>query len=70
MRRSDQEEDLEICIGIDFLVFQYHHLTIYLNRADKEPRSQAKCLASARAAIPLLESLVSATSQVFNGLVW
>jgi len=66
--RKDQSEQDEIQLGINVLIFQYHHLMVFLTRADNN--SKKTCLDSARAAISLLDKLVSNSEQVFNGIVW
>jgi hypothetical protein len=58
----------EIQLGISFLTFQNHHLVVHLTRNDKTAGEE--CLASARAAINLLESLVSNSTAVYNGISW
>lgn len=57
-----------IQIGINFLNFQYYHLQVYLTRSDKSRHST--CLAAARSAIRLLDTLVSHTNVFYNGIIW
>jgi hypothetical protein len=55
-------------LGLKFVDFRYHSLVVFLTRrriADRET-----CLKSARSALALLGSLVSNSSQVYNGIVW
>jgi hypothetical protein len=64
----DPEEKKAVQLGIDFLTFQYYHLSVYLTRADKA--NPNACLTAARSAISLLDTLVANSAQVFNGIVW
>jgi hypothetical protein len=57
-----------INLGFDFLTYQYHHLIVCLTRSDSS--SRAICLRSARVAISILQTLVSHSEEVFNGIVW
>ncbi|CZR64472.1 uncharacterized protein PAC_14370 [Phialocephala subalpina] len=61
-------EEQEVQLGVNIQNFQYHHLVVYLTRGDKN--NEQVCLESARAAISLLEQLVSSSRQVFNGIIW
>jgi hypothetical protein len=61
-------ERSEMKLGLKFVDFRYHSLVVFLTRhriADRET-----CFKSARSALALLGSLVSNSSQVYNGIVW
>lgn len=61
-------ERSEMELGLKFVEFRYHSLIVFLSR--RRIADRGGCLASARRALALLESLVSNSSQVYNGIVW
>ncbi|ESZ91147.1 hypothetical protein SBOR_8481 [Sclerotinia borealis F-4128] len=66
--QGESSEIQSIEIGINFLIFQYHHSVVYLTRSSKQ--NHELCLFSARVAIKMLEKLVQNSNEVFNGILW
>jgi hypothetical protein len=62
------KEKQSVNIGIKFVGFQYHYHCCVLLRSQRKWR--ADCVKSSRAALSLLDGLVSDSNEVYNGVVW
>lgn len=66
MLAAGEEQSIEL--GIKFISFQYHYHCCVLLRSQRKWRQE--CLESSRAALSLLDGLVSDANEVYNGVIW